>query len=204
MSRKLDPLELCVSRETHQLLERFTTKLLQWNERVNLIGPATIPYAWQRHIVDSAQLLVLAPNAKSWLDLGSGGGLPGLVVAILLKERGGHITLVESNRKKAGFLQAVVGEFELPATVQARRIEDAAVEPVERITARALAPLENLLSLASPWMHGETAALLHKGREYRRELVVADSVWSFDLIEHRSAVEAEGAILEISHLRRRS
>src|SRR5690606_10639381 len=101
-----------VSRETFQQLIAFQSALLRWNQRVNLVSATTTSDSWRRHILDSAQLLTLAPDAKAWLDLGSGGGLPGIVLGILLKERdGAKIALVESNRKKAGFLQAMIGEF---------------------------------------------------------------------------------------------
>ena len=159
---------------------------------------------WNRHILDSAQLTGLAPDARHWLDLGSGGGFPGLVIAFLLKDReGAHIELVESSRKKAGFLQAIVGQFGLPAKVHAARIEDVAGRVIEPqvVTARALAPLPLLLELARPWLSGDTVGLFHKGRDYGREVEESTHQWSFDLIEHRSKVDPESVILEIRNLR---
>ncbi len=126
-----------------------------WAKRINLVAPSTFDDLWNRHILDSAQLAFLAPNALRWLDLGSGGGFPGLVLAFLLKEKpGGHIDLIESNRKKAGFLQAAVGQFSLPARVHARRIDEEikGLQQPEIVTARALAPLSELLGLTFPWL----------------------------------------------------
>lgn len=191
-----------VSRETFEALLRFETAFQKWNQRINLAAPSTLGDVWSRHIVDSAQLASHAPEARKWLDLGSGGGFPGLVLAFLMKERGGQIDLVESNRKKAGFLQAMVGEFSLPARVIPRRIEDAAgiVGQPDVVTARALAPLPLLLELASPWLLGGATAFFHKGRDYRSEVEESCKRWSFRLVEHRSSTDSEGVLLEISSL----
>lgn len=191
-----------VSRETFEALLRFETVFQKWNQRINLAAPSTLGDVWARHIVDSAQLASLAPEARKWLDLGSGGGFPGLVLAFLMKERGGQIDLVESNRKKAGFLQAMVGEFGLPARVVPRRIEDAAgiVGQPDVVTARALAPLPLLLELASPWLLEGAAAFFHKGRDYRSEVEESCKRWSFRLVEHGSSTDSEGVLLEISSL----
>src|SRR5690606_22298714 len=135
------------------LLE-FEKLFLKWTQRINLAAPSTLKDVWSRHILDSAQLARLEPTATNWLDIGSGGGFPGLVLAFLLKERSGaRIDLVESNRKKAAFLQSVIGQFDLPAKVNAVRIEDSygIVPDPEVVTARALAPLTVLLGLAEPW-----------------------------------------------------
>ena len=131
-----------VSRETFERLVAFEQLFLKWNRSINLAAPSTLDDVWGRHILDSAQLARIAPQAKRWVDLGSGGGFPGLVLAFLLVERdGASIDLVESNRKKASFLQAVIGQFGLPARVVARRIDDsyALVSAPEIVTARALA-----------------------------------------------------------------
>ena len=144
-----------VSRETFAGLEAFEAMFRTWAKRINLVAPSTFDDLWNRHILDSAQLASLAPNALRWLDLGSGGGFPGLVLAFLLKEKpGAQIDLIESNRKKAGFLQAAVGQFSLPARVHARRIDEEikGLEQPEIVTARALAPLSALLDLAFPWL----------------------------------------------------
>lgn len=196
-----------VSRETFEGLEAFESMFLTWAGRINLAAPSTLADSWNRHVLDSAQLFRLAPTARRWLDLGSGGGFPGLVLAFLLKAReGGWIDLVESNRKKAGFLQAVVGQFVLPAKVHAVRIDSSikylTAEP-EVVTARALAPLTELLGLASPWLSGGASGLFHKGRDYRQEVEESAHLWQYNLVEHRSGVDADSVILEIRDLKRR-
>lgn len=196
-----------VSRETIDSLVSLTEQLVLWNRRINLVSDTTIQGLWQRHIIDSAQLLSLAPpSAVRWLDIGSGGGFPGLVVAIFLKERpGARIELVESNRKKTGFLQAMVGLLDLPADVTPSRIENLSLTaPLpDIITARALSALPTLLDLTFPWLSGQTTALFHKGREYRREIEESSDRFHFDLVEHPSAVDSDSIILEISKLRKR-
>lgn len=203
-SQTLTDLVPDVSRETVQSLHQLSAELLRWNAKINLIGPATERDVWGRHILDSAQLIALEPSALHWLDLGSGGGFPGLVVATMMKQRaGGHVDLVESNRKKAGFLQAMTGTLTLPARVHAQRIEDVTVEGIEVVTARALAPLPLLLSLAHPWLATGATGLFHKGRDYAQEIEESARSWSFDLLEHRSVVDPAGVILRITNLRRR-
>jgi 16S rRNA (guanine527-N7)-methyltransferase len=195
-----------VSRETFEGLEAFEAMFRIWAKRINLAASSTLDDLWTRHILDSGQLATLAPNALRWLDLGSGGGFPGLVLAFLLKERpGGQIDLVESNRKKAGFLQAVIGQFSLPARVYARRIDEEfkGLAPPEVVTARALAPLPALLDLAFPWLSTGARGFLHKGRDYRQEIQESSHLWQYDLVEHRSKVDADSVILEIANLKRR-
>jgi 16S rRNA (guanine527-N7)-methyltransferase len=193
-----------VSRETFERLVEFETVFQKWNRRINLAAQSTQDDVWRRHILDSAQLARIKPDAKRWVDLGSGGGFPGLVLAFLLAERdGASIDLVESNRKKASFLQAVVGQFNLPARVVARRIDDAyaVVSTPQIVTARALASLPMLLDLAAPWLTTGARGLFHKGRDYRAEVAESAQRWSFDLVEHASATDAHGVILELSDLR---
>jgi 16S rRNA (guanine527-N7)-methyltransferase len=191
-----------VSRETFEALLRFEQAFLKWNQRINLSAPSTLGDVWRRHILDSAQLAAIEPKAERWLDIGSGGGFPGLVMAFLLRERGGFIGLVESNRKKAGFLQAMVGEFGLPARVLARRIDQsyALVATPQIVTARALAPLPLLLDLAAPWLTAGARGLFHKGRDYRLEVEESAHRWRFDLVEHASATDPEGVVLELRNL----
>ncbi len=193
-----------VSRETFERLVAFEALFLKWNRSINLAAPSTLDDVWRRHILDSAQLGLIEAKATRWVDLGSSGGFPGLVLAFLLAEReGGAIDLVESNRKKASFLQAVVGQFGLPARIVARRIEDApALVPAPQVvTARALAPLSALLDLAAPWLSAGARGLFHKGRDYRAELQESAHRWSFDLVEHPSITDPHGVILEVSDLR---
>ncbi|MDG4884432.1 16S rRNA (guanine(527)-N(7))-methyltransferase RsmG [Mesorhizobium sp. WSM4884] len=193
-----------VSRETFERLQAFEQLFLKWNRSINLAAPSTLDDVWRRHILDSAQLARIAPAATRWVDLGSGGGFPGLVLGFLLGERpGASIDLVESNRKKASFLQSVIGQFGLPARVLARRINDsyAFVSEPEIVTARALAALPDLLDLAAPWLSKGARALFHKGRDYRAEVEESTHRWAFDLVEHPSMTDPHGIILEITDLR---
>jgi 16S rRNA (guanine527-N7)-methyltransferase len=191
-----------VSRETVERLGQFEQQFRHWSARINLAAPSQLGQLWERHILDSAQLIRFAPETTQWLDLGSGGGFPGAVLAILLNNREHfHIDLVESNRKKAAFLKTSLAPYP-NATVRASRIEDvhAVVATTQLVTARALAPLSVLLHLAGPWLAGGARGLFHKGRDYATEIKEARDAWRFDLVEHRSMVDREGTILEISNL----
>ena len=192
-----------VSRETYERLVEFEQVFLRWAQRINLSSPSTLKEVWSRHILDSAQLASLDGGAMRWVDLGSGGGFPGLVIAFLLMDRpGARIELIESNRKKAAFLQAVVGQFGLPCRVHAQRVEQCytVIRDAEIITARALAPLPLLLGLAAPWLTDGAKGLFHKGRDYRRELEESAQLWRFELVEHESKIDRESIILEIRNL----
>lgn len=201
-------LQLCrvagdVSRETYGRLLTFESEFRRWNSRINLAAASTLPELWDRHILDSAQLLALGSGKLRWLDLGSGGGFPGAIVAIMLTgEPGASVTLVESNRKKAAFLQATLGRLGAPASVVASRIDEATrvVTVPEIVTARALAPLDKLLELSSPWLLAGARALFHKGRDYKAELANSRVAWAFDLIEHRSKIDDDSVVLEIVNL----
>jgi len=198
-----------VSRETLESLEHFEVEFQKWSKRINLAAPSTLSELWRRHILDSAQLFALKPDATRWLDLGSGGGFPGAILAILLIDRpGGRIDLVESNHKKAAFLRAVLGSVGAPATVNICRIEDAIslIDCPQVVTARALAPLPRLLGLAWPWLDADlpspAEALFHKGREYATEIAESADNWQFNLVEHQSKIDPSSRILEISGVTR--
>lgn len=195
-----------VSRETFERLAEYEAIFLKWADRINLAAPSTLSDVWKRHILDSAQLASLAPDAKAWLDLGSGGGFPGAVMAIILQDReGARIDLVESNRKKAAFLQTALGRYRDTVRVHARRIEDAyeLIRQPEIVTARALAPLSMLLNLTSPWLMAGATGLFHKGRDYRGEVKESRDAWNLDLVEHESRIDPQSVILEIRNLRPR-
>lgn len=195
-----------VSRETFERLTAFEREFRRWSASINLAAPSTLDSLWRRHILDSAQLAALQPVALKWLDLGSGGGFPGAVMAILLMDRpGAAIELVESNNKKAAFLRTVLGSLGAPAKVHICRIEDAEgrVTVPQVVTARALAPLPLLLGLSAPWLTKTATALFHKGRDYASEIVESHDAWRFDLVEHVSKIDPESRILEISRLERR-
>lgn len=189
-----------VSRETCDDLVTFEQQFLRWSARINLAARSTLDDLWSRHVLDSAQLWRIAPDATRWLDLGSGGGFPGAVIAILAKERAdAHVDLVESNRKKAAFLRTVLAQLSAPATVHPVRIEDAAahIGRPDIVTARALAPLSDLIRLAEPWLKAGSVGLFHKGRDYAQEIAESRYEWRFDLVEHVSRVDPDSRILEI-------
>lgn len=173
-----------VSRETREKLETYVDLLKRWQKTINLVAPATLDHTWHRHMADSAQLLALAPgDALAWVDLGSGGGFPGLVLGIMLGERpGARMTLVESDSRKAAFLREVARTVSAPVDIVCGRIENAATQfslaSVDVVTARALAPLPRLLGLCRPLFGPTTIALLLKGRDAEVELAEAHAEWS--------------------------
>ena len=195
-----------VSRETFDRLIAFDAIFRHWARRINLVAPSTLPNLWPRHILDSAQLARIKPRAVNWLDGGSGGGFPGAVMALILKEKdGASIDLVESNHKKAAFLQTSMAHFDAPARVHTRRIEETyrLVRKPEIVTARGLAPLSKLLALVEPWLKDGATGLFHKGREYRSEIRESADAWGYDLVEHKSLIDPNSVILEVSNLVRR-
>ena len=194
-----------VSRETFERLQAFEAIFLRWAGRINLAAPSTLKDAWSRHIIDSAQLLPLAGSARHWADIGSGGGFPGAVIAILLEEQpDSTILLIESNGKKSAFLRNALGQLAPRARIIGDRAEAviAAEAGPDILTARAVAPLPDLIALAEPWLAAKTRALFHKGRDYRTEVKLAGDTWNLDLVEHASAVDTQSVILDISGVRR--
>jgi 16S rRNA (guanine527-N7)-methyltransferase len=197
-----------VSRETLERLDRFVALLLQWQQTTHLIAPSTVPELWTRHIADSLQLLDLAPDARTWVDLGSGGGFPGLVLACALTGRPGvAVHLVESNGKKAAFLHEAARVTGAPAVVHAMRIEkftESFGGRAEVITARALAPLKLLLEQCfGLWTDG-TQALLHKGQDVDAELTEASRYWNIAASLVPSRTDPKGRVVIIRVLQRRA
>lgn len=216
-----------VSRETVAKLVTYVDLLNQWQKTINLVSPATLPEAWHRHIADSAQLLRLAPpGARVWIDLGSGAGFPGLVLAILLSNRPeSRVTLIESDTRKVAFLREVARRTGLRQAVAAAndpppplghpaavdichaRIETPAtharVGTGDVITARALAPLSKLLGLCLPYCRPETVALLLKGREADREVDEAKTLFEFNADLVPSLTDRDARIVVGSKLRAR-
>lgn len=183
-------------------LDRFRVMLADWNERMNLVGPATLPDFWNRHAWDSAQLLKLAPEALTWADLGAGAGLPGLVLAILGKDRPGfHVHLVESMAKRCRFLSEAVASLDLPATVHNARAENLALS-VDIVTARACAPLARLLGYARPYLKAGATGLFLKGQDVVAELQDASKSWDFEADTVPSASDERGRIVRVRKLRR--
>ncbi|NTF33352.1 16S rRNA (guanine(527)-N(7))-methyltransferase RsmG [Rhizobium skierniewicense] len=194
-----------VSRETLDRLEHFVELFKKWNATTNLVAPSTLGDLWSRHIADSAQIFQLAPKPLTWADLGSGGGFPGIITAIFLTELNeGWVNLIESNNKKAAFLRVALKETGARGSVHPVRIESAhgVVGPCDVISARALAELDLLLDYIHPWAieNGDLRCFLNKGRDYEAELEKARGRWDFDLLIHKSSVEASSVVLEISQL----
>lgn len=206
-SRELNGLR--VSRETSEKLEHFAALFQKWAKSINLVAPSTLSDFWQRHIADSAQIFELFPGPKRWVDLGSGGGFPGIITAIFLAELGdGWVHLVESNNKKAAFLRVALTETGARGSVHAIRIEDAItiIPECDAISARALADLPQLLDYCMPWMMADRKpyAFFHKGRDYQQEVDKAVGRFQFDLVKHRSVVEPDSVVLEIANLSRKN
>ncbi|WP_234187645.1 16S rRNA (guanine(527)-N(7))-methyltransferase RsmG [Shinella sp. NM-101] len=201
-------LGLNVSRETVDRLNTFVALFRKWAKAINLVAPSTLPEVWRRHVVDSAQVHALHPGPRIWVDLGSGGGFPGIVTGILLAGLGdGWVHLVESNNKKAAFLRTAILETGARASVHAIRIEDAPeeIERCDAISARALADIDLLMEFGLPWAkrNPDLRFFLHKGRDYQRELDKALGRWRFDLVKHASIVEPDSVVLEIANLSRK-
>lgn len=181
----------------------------KWQPVKNLVAPSTLPDIWRRHVADGAQAFAVLPTAKRWLDLGSGAGFPGLVTAILLVDvDGASVTLVESNGRKAAFLQTVARELKLPAKVLSERIESIperlADDRFDAVSARALASLDKLLGYAEPWLASGATGVFHKGQDFAAERRQAALSWDFDLVEHQSRIEPDSRIVLVDHVRRLS
>jgi 16S rRNA (guanine527-N7)-methyltransferase len=183
-------------------LERFRAMLADWNERMNLVSAASLAAFWPRHALDSAQLLVVAPAARIWVDIGAGAGFPGLVLAILLKrEAGATVHLVESTAKKCRFLEAVAETLNLPVRIHNGRAENLALE-ADIVTARAVAPLGRLLGFARPYLEKGAVGLFAKGRGAEAEIAEARRAWRFTCNMTPSLSDPEGRILRVEGLSR--
>jgi 16S rRNA (guanine527-N7)-methyltransferase len=198
-----------VSRETEERLAVFVECLLHRQQTLNLIADSTIPHIWTRHVADSLQLLALAPDAPIWADLGSGAGFPGLPLACALAEReGACVHLVESTRKKCGFLNEAIQATGAPAVVHCERIEDFARTfrgTLDVVTARALAPLPILLDYVRPFVKIGAKALLLKGQDLDAELTEASKYWIVraDLVASRTSASGRIAVIRSVEPRKR-
>ena len=194
---------LDVSRETLEKLEKFAGLVLKWTNKINLIAANSKEDLWNRHVVDSVQIYDHAPDGwRTWADLGSGGGFPGIVIAILDPEAR-PVTLIESDQRKALFLQTARRELGLNVTVLSQRIEAVTENDFDVLTARALAPLEALLGYAQPLMSATGVALFPKGRRYEEELVAARANWDFELDQLPSITSDDSRILRIARIAKR-
>lgn len=187
-------------------LKAYADLLIKWNAVQNLVSRETVGELWPRHIEDSLQLMdYLRPSDRSIIDLGSGGGFPAIPMAIASRGVDRRFTLLEPVNKKASFLRTVARELTLPVTVEAVRAEDFdSRETFDVVTSRALASLARLFELSGRFCGGTSRLLLLKGQQYRREIDEGAQLFSFDVLVHPSRTSPDGAILEISNLRKKS
>lgn len=193
---------LDVSRETHAKLEEYVSLLLVWQKKINLVSRETIDSVWSRHIWDSAQLASLLPNkSASIIDLGSGAGLPGVVLSILGYS---NLTLVESNSKKTAFLKTVKRKLSLSCEVAETRIENLKHGPADVVVSRALASLDRLLSYSQNFITSQTQLVFLKGKGFQNEITEAKRNWSFQVKTKQSITSEEGRVLILSGVRQRT
>jgi len=197
-----------VSRETEARLDRYVALLLEWQAKTNLVAPSTLPNLWTRHISDSLQLLNLAPSARTWIDFGSGGGFPGVVLACSLAEMpGATIHLVERIAKKAAFLREAIRVTGAPGAVHLADIGDTVERfagTVDCVTARAVAPLHQLIGFAEPLVKRGAKALFLKGQDVEAELTEATKYWKIEPKLHSSRTGGQGWIVELDAIERRN
>jgi 16S rRNA (guanine527-N7)-methyltransferase len=216
-----------VSRETVARLETYAALLRQWQKAVNLVAPSTLDEVWHRHFADSGQLLACAPAARTWVDIGSGAGFPGLVVAIMLADPASHaegyarnpqanpvrrVTLIDSNERKCAFLREVARMAGITGERQSRVVVDILSTRIERaatqatlqgpdvISARALAPLDKLLTSAAPLFASNTVGLFLKGRDALSELAAAKKAWNFNAEMIPSRTERDARVIVVRNL----
>jgi 16S rRNA (guanine527-N7)-methyltransferase len=194
---------LNVSRETDAGLRRLVDLVVKWTVHINLVSSSSISDIWTRHVLDSAQLFNYLPaGANHWVDLGSGGGFPGLVVGVIAKELapGLQLTLVESDQRKATFLRSAARELDLSVDVQTTRIELASPLCADILSARALGSLTQLLGHAKLHMSTTGIGLFPKGRTANQEIEIARRNWRFDLTSHASMTDEDAQILRIENI----
>jgi 16S rRNA (guanine527-N7)-methyltransferase len=192
-----------VSRETLGRLKLFVSLLEDWNARINLVSARSLADVWKRHVWDSVQLFpLIPPETRSLIDLGSGAGFPGLVLAILLAERVQvRVVLCEAIAKKCRFLEEVAHRTGVAVEIRNDRIETAKREPFDIVTARACAPLTQLLSYAAAFQAKNTRCLFLKGQSVGAELTEASKSWGMKVEQHQSRSDPSGVILDIRELR---
>lgn len=193
-----------VSRETLERLTIYVDLIRKWNPRINLVSRNSLEHVWDRHIADSLQIFALAPEFSHWVDIGSGGGLPGLVAAICGAEEmpEARFTLIESDQRKCAFLRTVAREAGISVTVHAKRIEEAAPQEADVLSARALADLSQLLEFAERHVAKSGICLFPKGASWKKELADARTQWRFDCDAVTSKTEPQAAILKIQGVSR--
>lgn len=189
-----------VSRETMDRLRAYADLLEKWQAKINLVGPKTIQQMWERHFLDSAQLFSLLPDTtRTLVDFGSGAGFPAMVLAAMGIP---DVHLIESDQRKGAFLREVARVAGIPATVHTSRIESLSPFAADVVTARALAPLGQLLEFATPFLTPQTLCLFPKGQNVEAELTEAHKIWNMNVTRHPSLTDAGATILAIHEVRR--
>jgi 16S rRNA (guanine527-N7)-methyltransferase len=189
-----------VSRETLARLEAYAELLIRWSARINLVGRDTLPDLWRRHILDSTQLHPFIPSsAQNLIDLGSGAGLPGLVLAILGVP---GVELVEADSRKVAFLREASRVAGAEVTIRPCRIQAVPPHPVDVVTARACAPLDRLLDLATPFLAPDTLCLFPKGERFNEELTLARKRWTMNVSVEQSLSDRRGVVLRLQQVAR--
>jgi len=200
----LDAIDLSknVSRETLNDLDRFVQLVIKWNPAINLVAKNSLADVWVRHIKDSVQLIPLAPIGRAWIDLGSGGGFPGIVVSLILKEIAPEtcMYLVESDARKATFLRESSRVLRINCQILNQRIEEINLPPASIISARALAHLDKLLHFSKRMMDPDGVCLFMKGKSYKDEVRLARESWNFDCEVIQSTTSAEAAVLRVRNI----
>lgn len=196
--------DLNVSRETLDKLKGFADLVEKWTSKINLISKSSIAHIWERHILDSAQIFGLAPTTGRWVDIGSGGGFPGIVAAILTEEceTPHQMYLIESDIRKCAFLRSAIRELELNASVINGRIEAQAPMQADIISARALASLTDLLGFANRHLNTSGTALFLKGESWEKEHEEAQKAWSYRCEVIKSETHSAAAILKVEGIAR--
>lgn len=195
-----------VSRETLDRLRQYEALLIKWNTAINLVARSTIAGLWSRHFVDSAQILQFCPDgATHWADLGTGGGFPGLVVAIIAAETRPNLrfTLIESDQRKATFLREVDRQLGVGAKIVADRIENASPLGADVVSARALAPMTALCAYAARHCAADGTAIFQKGASFALEMAEAQNTWDFDHKVYISQTDPAAVVLAVTKLRQR-
>ena len=188
-----------VSRETLDKLKTYEDLVRKWQRTINLVGPATLDDIWERHFYDSAQIFPLLENEQGVLtDLGSGAGFPGLVLALMGIK---NVHLIESDQRKASFLREAARVLSIPATVHAKRIDDVKIDlPVKYVTARALAPLKDLIVYSREWLENGAIGFFLKGKTSSEEIKEAQKKLKIDVVEIPSKTDPDARIVQIKIL----
>ncbi len=193
-----------VSRETRLKLKIYVEMLGKWNRSINLVSKSTLDDVWRRHIVDSLQIAEIGPNTGRWADLGSGAGLPGLIVAAAKAENSPNtqVTMIESDQRKCAFIAAAANLMELDVSIECRRIEESTTQTYDVISARALAPLSHLLELSLPYRHNETVCIFPKGAKAEEEMTAAQRDWNINYDTTQSVTDTSSTIFRIQEYSR--